>query len=75
MNKKTLESMFDEIQKIAGFFKSPKADLAGLGMLGVPVAAKLVDRDASKKEKGMAAVEGAGLGTLAAHTIAGMKKR
>lgn len=66
---------YDYSKTAAGFFKSPKADLAGLGLLGVPVAAKLVDRNASKKEKALAGIEGAGLGTLAAHVAANMRKK
>lgn len=61
-------------EKSAGLFKSPKADLVGLGMLGVPVAHKLLSSESSKKEKAMAGIEGAGLGTLAAHTLSNMGK-
>jgi hypothetical protein len=47
-------------------FIHPAADLAGLGMLGVPVAKTLRDPDASAKERSHAKWEAAGLGTLGA---------
>lgn len=75
MNSTTVTAFISELDKIASLFHSPKADLAGLGLLGVPVVDKLTDRKSSKKEKAMAGVEGAGLGTLALHTMAGMKKK
>lgn len=76
MSKSIIYAAFaDELEKIStSFLGSPKADLVGLGLLGVPVIHKLTDPKASKTEKAMAGFEGAGLGTLAAHTLATMKK-
>lgn len=51
--------------KLASFVH-PAADLAGLGMLGVPVAKTLRDPNASAKERSHAKWEAAGLGTLGA---------
>lgn len=47
-------------------FVHPAADLAGLGLLGVPVAKTLRDPSASAKERSHAKWEAAGLGTLGA---------
>ena len=74
MRQQTFSGFRDELSKIASMLGSPKADLVGLGLLGVPVADKLMDRKSSKKEKAMAGVEGAGLGVLAGHTLANMPK-
>lgn len=74
MNDTMVMGFIDELEKISSVFKDPKADLVGLGLLGIPVVHKLTDKKSTKTEKGMAALEGAGLGTLAAHTIANMGK-
>lgn len=74
MNDTMVMGFVDELEKISSVFKDPKADLVGLGLLGIPVAHKLVSKKSDKTEKGMAALEGAGLGTLAAHTLANMPK-
>lgn len=75
MNASIVSGFISELDKIASFFHSPKADLAGLGLLGVPVVDKLTDKKSTKKEKAMAGIEGAGLGTLALHTMSGMGKK
>lgn len=53
-------------QKLASPFLHPGVELAGLGMLGAPVAKTLRDPQVSAKERSHAKWEAAGLGTLGA---------
>lgn len=71
--KLIMARLADETVKTASFI-SPAADLAGLGILGVPAAKHLMDRKnkntpEGRKERSTAKYELAGLGTLAGATI------